>query len=92
MLVTASALAAPEACERVTEAAQELESAATELARCAAKQDVNNDCHGQVREVRDAAEEYEQAIQDADDQFDGDASEVCAPRRYIPINPRPPGR
>jgi hypothetical protein len=49
-------------CADVCEAADSLESAAQDLLSCARKRDFDNDCHRQVRDVRDAGDQYESAI------------------------------
>ena len=57
-------------CQAVCDAATELESAANELARCARRHDFSNDCSRQARDSRNAADDYESAVMDAEDDCD----------------------
>lgn len=52
-------------CERVCEAAEELQTSAEALTRCAASHDFSDDCDSDFSSVRDAHGEYEDAVSDA---------------------------
>ena len=52
-------------CRVVCDAANDLESAAKDLAQCASRHDFSNDCRRRFREVKDAAASYESAVSDA---------------------------
>lgn len=58
------------ACKAACDASSQLEDAANELARCAKRRDFGDDCGRYAREVRYAAENYESAVSDADDECD----------------------
>lgn len=58
------------ACRAACDASNKLEDAANELARCAKRRDFGDDCSRYAREVRYAAENYESAVSDADDECD----------------------
>lgn len=53
-------------CSNVCDAANKLESAANDLARCARIHDFNDDCRRRYKDVRDTHSTYENAISDAD--------------------------
>lgn len=48
-------------------AAEQLQDAAKSLARCAGNMDFEDDCTRRFREVRDATDQYQQAIQELDE-------------------------
>lgn len=52
----------PEHCLAAQDAAEELESAANALLRCARQQDFSDDCSREARNVRWAADEYESEV------------------------------
>lgn len=57
-------------CKAACEASSDLEKAATELTRCAKRRDLSDDCGRPAREVRDAAENYESAVNDSQGECD----------------------
>jgi hypothetical protein len=57
-------------CRAVCEAANTLKSAALDLALCAAKYDYSNDCSVQAMDSKDASDNYESAVSDAEDDCD----------------------
>lgn len=59
-----------EQCEAICDAAAELQSAAEDLAQCARRLDMSNDCSRQFRNVRSAHSDYESAVSDGDGQCD----------------------
>lgn len=52
-------------CQSVCDAAEQLESAAKDLAHCAANHDFSDDCDMKFRDTRDAHDEYENAVSEA---------------------------
>ena len=52
-------------CRVVCDAANDLESAAKDLAQCASRHDFSDDCRRRSREVKNAADSYESAVNDA---------------------------
>lgn len=72
-------------CDDLEESADALEAAVDELRACVQKRDYDEDCSRDARDVRDAADDYETAVSEASDHFDGEASSVCpAPARIFP--------
>lgn len=57
-------------CRAVCEASNELRSAALDLAMCAGKNDYSNDCSAQANDSKDASDDYESAVSDAEDDCD----------------------
>lgn len=57
-------------CRAVCEASNELRSAALDLAMCAAKGDYSDDCSAQASDSSTAADDYESAVSDAEDDCD----------------------
>lgn len=53
-------------CKAVCEAANQLKDASEDLATCAGRHDYNDDCGSQFNSVRDAHDELESAVSDAD--------------------------
>jgi hypothetical protein len=53
-------------CNDVCNKATDLQEAAEELARCAARHDLTDDCSSQTRDTRDAADAYEDAVTNAE--------------------------
>lgn len=62
--------ASGEKCKAICNAAEELESAAKELADCARKRDLSDECWSQFADVRDAHDDYEAAVSNGDGQCD----------------------
>lgn len=56
-----------EHCEAACEAANELEEAAQDLARCAGRHNLDDDCGGKFNAVRSAHDEYQSTTWDAGD-------------------------
>lgn len=54
-------------CRAVCEANNNLKSAADDLSRCAAQHDYSDSCDSQFTDARDAHDELESAVSDADD-------------------------
>lgn len=52
-------------CQAACEAANQLQSAADDLSRCAQSHDYSDDCSSKFSDVRDASDEYESAVQEA---------------------------
>lgn len=57
-------------CQAVCNAANELESSSRDLAQCASQHDYNDSCDRQFSDVRDAHDELETAVSDADGDCD----------------------
>lgn len=51
-----------EQCQEACEAANSLQDAAEDLARCAARHDLSNDCQRKFRDTKSAFEQYEYAV------------------------------
>ena len=60
----------PEHCSGVDSAAKQLQSAAEDLVKCARKRDFSDDCSRKAREVRWAADEYEDAVSEHEGRCD----------------------
>lgn len=59
-------------CNDACRKANELQQAAQDLADCAARHDLTDDCSAQARDARDAADAYEEAVTGAEDDCEDD--------------------
>lgn len=66
-----------EVCDDLEDAADWLQSAASDLASCASYHDYGNDCSMEAMDAVDAADDYESAVSEAEHELDGEVSDIC---------------
>ncbi|KRG42332.1 hypothetical protein ARC78_09365 [Stenotrophomonas pictorum JCM 9942] len=64
-LASSQRLSAPAECQEAADKARQLADAANNLAKCASWGDLGDDCARQARDVRSAADDYEDAVSSA---------------------------
>lgn len=77
VLCSPALIARPYQCVELDSAASELEFATNNLARCIKSRDYEDDCSSQARKVKNAADDYESAVSNAQGDFGGEVSTVC---------------